>query len=224
MAKRKAMIDDGFNPELVAGARFAGIFEIPCIEAPSTIIVPDGFTPWTQRKRAPTENELLEFFEKDVDFAEVLINPKNFVEDILAFPSFTPLDNSLYRDAALAAQIGNIYRSRAIGSYYQRQGANVYPLIRWGDERTYTTCLFPEKVAFAGVERHAPVVVSSYGCYQKSQDKFHFEAGFMSMLDELEPSIVLVHGALSRELADKARIRTELHQYPDWTSRMKGRG
>lgn len=224
MAKRKAIIDDGFNPELVAGARFAGMFEIPCIEAPNTIIVPEGFTPWTQRKRAPTANELLEFFEKDVNFAEVLISPEDYIEDILKFPLFTPLDNSLYRDASLAVQIGNIYRSRAIGSFYQRKGANVYPLIRWGDERTYTTCLLSEKVAFVGVERRSPVVVSSYGCYQTRADKFHFEAGFMAMMDELEPSMVLVHGAISRSLANKVRGRTELHQYPDWTSRMKGRG
>lgn len=224
MTKRKAIIDDGFNPELVAGARFAGIFEMPCIEAPDTIIVPDGFTPWSQRKRAPTANELLEFFENDFGFAEVLIDPGSFTKSILEFPLFTPLDNSLYRDASLAVQIANIYRSRAIGSYYQREGANVYPLVRWGDERTYTTCVLPEKVAFAGVEKRGPVVVSSYGCYRSRQDRFHFEAGFMAMMDELEPSMVLVHGALSRSLADDVRGRTDLHQYPDWISRMKGRG
>lgn len=224
MVKRKAIIDDGFNPELVAGARLAGIFEIPCIEAPDTIIVPEGFTPWTQRKRAPSTNELLEFFEHDISFAEVLISPEDYTEDILKFPLFTPLDNSLYRDASLAVQIGNIYRSRAIGYYYQRKGANVYPLIRWGDERTYTTCLLPEKVAFIGVEGHSPVVVSSYGCYRSRADKFHFETGFMAMMDELEPSMVLVHGAISKNLTNKVRDRTELHQYPDWISRMKGRG
>lgn len=224
MVKRKAIIDDGFNPELVAGARLAGIFEIPCIEAPDTIIVPEGFTPWTQRKRAPSTNELLEFFEHDISFAEVLISPEDYTEDILKFPLFTPLDNSLYRDASLAVQIGNIYRSRAIGYYYQRKGANVYPLIRWGDERTYTTCLLPEKVAFIGVEGYSPVVVSSYGCYRSRADKFHFEAGFMAMMDELEPSMVLVHGTISKNLTNKVRDRTELYQYPDWISRMKGRG
>lgn len=224
MVKRKAIIDDGFNPELVAGARLAGIFEIPCIEAPDTIIVPEGFTPWTQRKRAPSTNELLEFFEHDISFAEVLISPEDYTEDILKFPLFTPLDNSLYRDASLAVQIGSIYRSRAIGYYYQRKGANVYPLIRWGDERTYTTCLLPEKVAFIGVEGHSPVVVSSYGCYRSRADKFHFEAGFMAMMDELEPSMVLVHGTISKNLTNKVRDRTELYQYPDWISRMKGRG
>ncbi len=224
MTKRKAIIDDGFNPELVEGARFDGIFEIPCIDPPRAVLAPTGLTSWTNRRRAPSECEMLEFFEKDIDFAEVLICPEKYVDDIISFPIFTPLDCSLYRDASLTAQIANIYRSRAIGFYYQRRGANVYPLVRWGDERTYTTSLLPEKVAFTGVPRRSPVVVSSYGCFSGKQNKFHFNAGLMAMMDELEPSMLIVHGSLTVELARKLQNRTELHQYPDWTTRMKGRG
>lgn len=223
MAKRKAIIDDGFNPELVEGARLDGIFEIPCIDLPQEVLVPTGLTSWTNRHRASSDCEMIEFFEKDISFAEVLIHPEEYVDDIASFPIFTPLDCSLYRDATLTAQIANIYRSRAIGFYFQRRGANVYPLVRWGDERTYTTCLFPEKVAFAGVPRHSPVVVSSYGCYRGGQNKFHFKAGLMAMMDELEPSMVVVHGSLSKDLAERVRSRAELYQYPDWTARVKGR-
>jgi hypothetical protein len=223
MKKRKAIIDDGFNPELVRGARFDGIFEFPRIDVPRQILVPAGLTPWTKRNRAPGNCEMLEFFEKDVDFAEVLIQPDRYIDDIVSFPIFTPLDCSLYRDAPLAAQVANIYRSRAIGAYYQRKGANVYPLVRWGDERTYTTCLFPERIAFAGIPRHSPVVVSSYGCFSGKQNQFHFKAGLMAMLDELSPSMVIIHGPLSPDLGERLRRRTKLYQYPDWIARMKGR-
>ena len=34
---KRAIIDDGCNPELVAGAKFDGIFEIPLIERPDQI-------------------------------------------------------------------------------------------------------------------------------------------------------------------------------------------
>lgn len=43
--KRKANLDDGCNPELVQGARFDGLLEIPVISAPSSITIPTGFTP-----------------------------------------------------------------------------------------------------------------------------------------------------------------------------------
>ncbi len=37
MKRKKAIIDDGFNPELVEGAHFAGMFDFPCIDAPKEI-------------------------------------------------------------------------------------------------------------------------------------------------------------------------------------------
>ena len=64
MIRRKAIIDDGFNPELVDGARFDGIFEIPCIDPPDKILVPTGLTPWTKRHRAPSDREMLVFLRR----------------------------------------------------------------------------------------------------------------------------------------------------------------
>lgn len=223
MKRNKAIIDDGFNPELVEGARFAGIFNFPCIDAPKEIIIPKGLTPWSRRAKVPTDCELLEFFEHDVNFSEILKSPGSFAVEIAGFPIFAPPDCSVYRNAPLAVQIGNIYKSRAIGSFYQRHGANVYPLIRWGDERTYTTCLFSERIAFSAVEKGGPVVVSSYGCYKSADDKFHFNAGLLAMLDELDPSLVVLHGSLDKELAKRVCERTRFVQYSDWVSRMKGR-
>ena len=47
---KKATIDDGCNPELVAGAKFDGIMKIPVIEKPSRIIIPSGITPFSKIK------------------------------------------------------------------------------------------------------------------------------------------------------------------------------
>lgn len=94
------------------------------------VIVPKRFTPFTKRHKAPTEHEAPRFFEFDTRFAECLIAPELFVETARAFNVFVPTDNSLYRDQPLTTQTGNMYRSRAIGFYYQKHGTNVYPLIR----------------------------------------------------------------------------------------------
>lgn len=51
MKKYKAIIDDGCNPELVVGARFDGIFEIPVIERPAHITIPDSIVPFSERNR-----------------------------------------------------------------------------------------------------------------------------------------------------------------------------
>lgn len=44
MSKRKANLNDGCNPELVAGAEFDGFLDIPVIKAPQQLIIPDGMT------------------------------------------------------------------------------------------------------------------------------------------------------------------------------------
>lgn len=221
--KRKAIIDDGFNPELVEGASFCGLFGIPLIEAPHDNSIPEGFTTFTQRHRAPTNREALCSFEQDREFAEVLIEPSAFVDEFNRFFMFVPTDCSVYRNAPLAVQIGNIYKSRAIGSYYQRHGSNVWPLVRWGDERTYTTSVLPEKVAFAGIEHGSPVVISGYGCMAGVDNKVHFRAGLEAMMDTVEPSIVLVYGPMPDRVFRGVLNHAEFINFPDWTSRMKGR-
>ena len=45
---KKIPADDGFNPELVLGARFEGISKFPCIEAHRDIIVPDSLIPFSK--------------------------------------------------------------------------------------------------------------------------------------------------------------------------------
>ena len=41
-ARNAAALSDGCNPELVAGAEFAGIFEMPIIKKPKKMIIPDN--------------------------------------------------------------------------------------------------------------------------------------------------------------------------------------
>lgn len=224
MSSRKAMADDGFSPELVVGARFEGVFEIPCIESPREVVIPKGFTPFTRRHCAPTQHEALSFFEFDTEFAEVLISPERFIETAQSFEVFVPTDNSLYRDQPLATQIANVYRSRAIGFYFQRHGANVYPLIRWGDERTYTDYVLPEPVAFAGAPKNSIVVISTYGCIRGMEDKMHFQAGLEAMVDTLTPEVVLVHGAMPAAVFSHVLSKSEFIQYPDWITRVKSGG
>ena len=159
---------------------------------------------------------------QELKFAEALIAPELFVETSRSFSIFVPPDCSLYRDQPLATQIGNIYRSRAIGFYYQKRGANVYSFIRWGDERTYTDEVLPEPISFMGAPKDSVVVVSTYGCIRGAENKHHFQAGIECMVDYLHPQLVLVHGAMPKAVFAHVLPKAEFIQFPDWTIRMKG--
>ena len=142
---RKAVIDDGMNPELVRGADFDGYNGIPIIKKPTEIIIPNSIVPFSKISKADTFEDAIATYEMDQEFSDLLIRPDEYV-DVLKKHIFISLDCSLYRNAPYAAQVTNVYRSRAIGCYFQRKGVYVIPQIRWGNSLTYTTNVFPEKV------------------------------------------------------------------------------
>ena len=223
MSKKKIIIDDGFNPEFVETAFFDGILEIPCIERPKEIIIPEAVIPFSKRARSEDGHETLVFYEYDVDFGDILRNPQDYVDEVARFAGMVTLDNSLYVDSPLLVQMANVYRSRAIGHFFQESGNYVVPNVRWGDERSYTTSVLPEKFAFLGLPRHSIVSIGTYGACKTKDEKFHMRNGLIAMLDELQPEVVLVYGAMPDEIFHGLLDRTHFVQYPDWTSSKKRR-
>ena len=218
------VIDDGFNAEFVETAIFDGILEMPVINKPSEIIIPKGIIPFSKRDYSINYNEFIGFYEYDIRFADVLRNPEKYYDIIKYFPGLITLDCSVYVDAPLTSQIANVYRSRAIGHYYQSKGIYVIPNVRWGDERSYTTCELPEKFVFLGLPKNSIVSIGTYGCCKTNEEKKHLRNGLISMLDELKPLVVLVYGAMPKDVFEGLNGRTKFVQYPNWTSLKKKRG
>ena len=217
-------IDDGFSSELVETAFFDGVLEIPKIERPDKIVIPDGMVPFSRRNDPAALGKFVCFYEYDRRFAQCLHAPKEFCGDLKRFKGIITPDCSLYIDMPLVTQIFNVYKSRAIGSFFQSQGIYVIPNVRWGDERTYTTEALPEKVAFLGLPKHSILSVGTYGCVQSKEAKFYFREGMCAMLEELEPEVVLVYGSMSRYIFEGLEKRTKFFKYLDWISYKKAGG
>lgn len=221
--KRKAIIDDGMNPELVNGAELDGIFQIPKIKAPKNIFIPNGITPFTYRNKDPkSSHNAVGFYEMDINFSELLIAPDLCINELRCFGAMITPDASLYRNAPLAAQITNVYRNRAIGYYAQCKGLYVIPQIRWGSEETYTTKVLPEKIAFLGAPKHSILAIGTYGCIDGKDNKYHFKAGLEEMLYELEPKDVLVYGSMPDSVFADYLQCTHFHQFADWITTKRG--
>lgn len=196
--RRRATLDDGCSAELVKGAQFDGELEIPIIPRPMEFIIPKKLLNFSERNQSKASYiETLITYEHDINLSELLIRPDELVSDLKRFKGgMTSPDCSLYWDMPLAAQIINTYRNRAIGYYLQKNGIYVIPNVRWGDQRTYTTNVLPDKLAFLGVEKHSIVSIGSYGCIQNAEKRYHFKAGLTAMLETLEPEIVIVYGPM----------------------------
>lgn len=221
MKNNKTIIDDGFRPELVEGAKFDGIFEIPRIPGPNKIIIPEGMIPFSKIKYSSANKEFVHFYEHDIRFREILTSTEEYLDKLKIFPGVISPDCSLYRDMPLNLQITNVYMSRAIGFCLWKNGIYSVPNIRWGDERSYTSKLFPEPFAFAGVDKYSIVSIGTYGCIRSQENKKHFKAGLGAMLDYLEPQVVLVYGPMPKEIFDEYVGRTKFVQYDDWIKTKK---
>ena len=218
----KICMDDGFNPEFVQEAYFDGILEMPIIERPEKLVIPSGVIPYSKRNRSKDYSEFPVFYEDDTKFADIIKKPDHFIDDLRRFPGMVTVDNSVYVDSPLAVQIANVYRARAIGYFFQHRGFYVIPNVRWGDERSYTTDVLPEKFAFLGLPKHSIVSVGTYGCCKTKEEKYHLRNGLIAMVDELQPDIVLIYGAMPDSIFNPIKDRTRFINYPDWTSSVKG--
>ncbi len=218
--RNAATLSDGCNPELVVGAEFDGIFEIPIIKKPKKIKIPDSLVPFSKMSRADKKKFAVCEYENDYEFRDLLIKPDEYIAILKEYQGFIAPDCSVYRDMPLAAQITNIYRSRAIGYCLQKHGVYVVPCVRWGDERTYTTQCLPEKIAFLGVEKHSIVSIGTYGQLKNVVNRYYFEKGLDAMMETLEPEVVLVYSKMPQEIKEKYPA-TNFVEYENWTSVMR---
>ena len=217
--KIENLVDEGFRVSLVERAFFDGAFEIPHIPGPDKIVIPKGMVPFSMREHSDNYQDFVCFYEHDRNFRDIITNTEDFIEDLKRFPGVISPDCSLYIDAPLCVQIADIYLNRAVGYYMYEQGLYVVPNIRWGDERTYTTSLFNEKVAFQGVDKHSIVSIGTYGQIKSAESKRYFRKGLIEMLKELEPEVVLVYGSMPNAIFGDLKNKTNFIKIPDWMTR-----
>lgn len=218
----KNLIDDGFRADLVKNATFDGLLEIPSIKKNEAMTIPKDTIPFSLMNQTKDYSEFVIFYEHDIKFADLLLATDEYIDQLSNFQGVISPDCSLYRDMPLVLQIANTYMSRAIGHYLQQQGIYVIPNVRWGDERSYTTCELPEKFAFLGLPKHSIVSIGTYGCIQSKINKYYFKEGLRAMLEELEPEVVLVYGSMPESIFGEFKNKTKFIQYNDWITKKKG--
>lgn len=128
---------DVFKSALVAGAQFSPIFEFPQLKAGDT--KPTQAIPFEKAYAVKASNcqHWVHFYTHDHHFECVWNNPKRYLPMLQRFAGVISPDFSLYRELPLVMQLWNTYRNRAIAFWLQREGVNIIPNVRWGDERSY---------------------------------------------------------------------------------------
>ena len=183
----KKMRKTEINLEIIKGAALNGKYDLPCIGS-GYATPPKTLLPFNQAKSSDDDCAGIHFFIDDYQFERVWRSPMRYTEMLKRFDCILSPDFSLYVDMPMAMKIWNIYRSRAIGAYWQRKGLNVIPTLQWADPQTYHFC-------FNGIERNGMVAVSTLGAAKSRISKQFWKAGMKEAIRQLHPHTILLYGS-----------------------------
>lgn len=121
-------------------------------------------------------------------------------------------DFSLWRDAPLAIQLFNIYRSRWCARYWQEGGFEIIPSLNWSDERSY-------EFAFLGIPTDAPVVSVQCRTTRSKKGEAFFIKGLSAAIEVLRPQNVIIYGGMQHSFLLKQLPEvTTYHLIDSWTN------
>ncbi|MBR4693625.1 MAG: DUF4417 domain-containing protein [Bacilli bacterium] len=192
---------DGFNPELVKGAKLTKKYHIPIL-LHQELEMPKSLVAFDKRNIVGDKNQTIHFYIKDERFQQMINHPDKYIDVLKEYESVISMDPSLYRDAPMPIELINVYLNRAIAYYMQTKGIKVIPNIRWGRPDSFDYC-------FLGVEKHSIVSIGTLGCIQGKENKYYFELGLNEMINRLQPKVVIVYGRFPNEVFEKFKDRTK---------------
>lgn len=160
--------------------------ELPWIEH-IEVVPPPRLISFKECKKSKDYEAGVHFYIDDKEFEQVWNSPERFVGLLSKFACVIMPDFIIYNDAALPVQHWNIYRSRVIGMYWQRQGIKVIPTIPFAgyEFNCYATI---------GLPSNSIVAVSTVGSIKNFNKRMSFQSGLDVIWHHLHPKIILVYG------------------------------
>ena len=181
----KRMRKTDLNLELISD-NLSGKYDIPKISS-GYEMPPKTLLPFNMAKGCCDSESAIHFFVDDYQFERVWRSPMRYVELLRQFQCVLSPDFNLYTDMPLAMKIWNVYRSRLIGSFWQKQGLNVVPTLQWAEPQTYDFC-------FSGIEPGGMVAVSTLGAAKHRVSKCFWQSGMAEAVRRLKPITILCYG------------------------------
>lgn len=142
-------------------------------------------------------NGTAHFFLDDYRFERCWKNADSQIEELKKYDGALSPDFSMYTNYPQAFQLWQVYRNRWCAAYWQLHGIKVIPTVSWSTEESFKYC-------FLGIPKHSTVAVGTVGVLNHKESQILFMRGFEEMLQQLEPSEILIYG---NKLADLNRYK-----------------
>ncbi|MBR6126649.1 DUF4417 domain-containing protein [bacterium] len=145
-------------------------------------------------------NGTAHFFLDDYRFERCWKNADSQIEELKKYDGALSPDFSMYTNYPQAFQIWQVYRNRWCAAYWQLHGIKVIPTVSWSTEESFKYC-------FLGIPKHSTVAVGTVGVLNHKESQILFMRGFEEMLQQLEPSEILIYGNKLADLNGYKNIR-----------------
>lgn len=206
MKKNRKSCKDVFHSFMLENTDYEGKLQIPIINGND--LVPNKLMPFSKMRKATEFDGWIHFFEHDYVIDRIWKYPKRYLPLLKNFEGVITPDFSLYRDMPLVMQFYNIFRSRTIGNWLEKNGVNVIVNIRYSDERTY-------KVACQGVKKNSIIALGTHGAMKEKEDREYIEKGFKYILENLRPKVIVIYGTVSefmKKLCENYNVKLIIFQ------------
>jgi hypothetical protein len=142
-----------------------------------------------------SELKSIHFFQHDYLFEPTIRSEKKATKKIEIFKKYQSIilpDCSIYTNLPLPVQQYQTYKSRAFGVFLKNNGVSIIPSVRWGDKYSWDFC-------FEGIIKKSLLATGTLSALGTSDNKKNFHAGFIEMVNRLEPISLIVYGKLPAE-------------------------
>ena len=124
----------------------------------------------------------------DYQFERVWKRPDAYLGLLRRFDCVVCPDFSVYTNMPYPMKLWNIYRSRALGYWWQKEGLRVIPNVTFSDEGSYGYC-------FSGLPKRSTIFFSTVGVARDKEARELCIKGMGKMMKTLNPSRVLLLGS-----------------------------
>lgn len=177
--------DRSYNLDIVNIDDCEGYWELPIIQRES--VVPDDLIGFNYVMNSDVSGYGVHFYIDDYQFERVWNDPDKYVPYLEKAQCVLMPDFSLYMDMPLPMKLWNVYRSRAMAHYWQRQGLKVIPSLIWADSKSYDYC-------FEGIPEGSIVAVSTVGVKNSEEAMKVWSDGMDEAVRRIKPTMVLLYG------------------------------
>lgn len=205
-------VSDSFQAFLVQGAYFTPEEEYPILT--STMIakeMPKRIMPFNKaiNYRGDLSETFICSFSADESFERVRRNPQRYIDFYKRTAGIIGFDYSILSDMPIIKQKKQMDDNLSLTYYYGSQGILVIPNLRCGVDELTDEYL-------KAIPKNVIIAVGTHGFIKTKQEQYEWYCFIEKVLDELNPSGIVVYGSLTDKMFDELKTRTEFSFYKPW--------